>query len=178
MNLGGLAAAVIVLLWVLVSVAPSRRRVEMRSAVDVACSPSAAFELVSDPRNWQRYIPELEVVGAVETPVRPGSVIHARVYNGGDVRDAEEVVTVYEPGRRFATAIPASPHVSSGTYDFAPNEAGTAVTYTFRGRLSPVQSALGGWLFRGRLVERMAQRRGVAMLEIKRLLEGQAASPV
>jgi hypothetical protein len=167
-----------VLAWVLVSITPSMRRVEMQSAVEVACSTAAAFELVSDPRNWQRYIPELEVVGPVEHPVHPGTVIRVRIHSGGNARTAEEIVTIYEPPRSFGTAIPVPPHESSGTYDFAPSVSGTAIAYTFQGSLSPIQSALGGWLLRGRLVKKMARRRGAAMREIKRLLEERSSASV
>jgi hypothetical protein len=169
---------VAVVAWVLISIIPSMRRVEMRSAVEVACSPAAAFDLVSDPRNWGRYFPELEVVGPVEHPVHPGTVIRTKVHLGASALNAEEIVTIYEPARRFGTEIPVPPHASSGTYDFAPSVSGTAIAYTFRGSLSPIQSALGGWLLRGRLVEKMARRRGVAMREIKRLLEERPAGSV
>jgi len=73
---------VVVLAWVLISVTPSMRRVEMQSAVEVSCSPAAAFDLVSDPRNWRRYIPELEVVGPVDHPVHTGTVIRTRIHRG------------------------------------------------------------------------------------------------
>jgi hypothetical protein len=169
---------VAVLAWILVSITPSMRRVEMQSAVDVACSPAAAFDLVSDPRNWRRYIPELEVLGSVEHPVHPGTVIRTRIHRGDTALTAEEIVTIYEPARRFGTEIPVSPHASSGTYDFAPSISGTAIAYTFQGSLSPIQSALGGWLLRGRLVKKMARRRGAAMKEIKRLLEERPSGSV
>ena len=169
---------VVVLAWVLISVTPSMRRVEMQSAVEVSCSPAAAFELVSDPRNWRRYIPELEVVGVVDHPVHPGTVIRTRIHRGDTALNAEEIVTIYEPARCFGTAIPMPPHASSGTYNFAPSVSGTAIAYTFQGSLSPIQSALGGWLLRGRLTKKMERRRGVAMKEIKRLLEERPAGPV
>jgi hypothetical protein len=161
----------VVLAWILVSITPSMRRLEMQSNVEVVCSPAAAFDLVSDPRNWRRYIPELEVVGPVEHPVHPGTVIRTRIHRGDTALNAEEIVTIYEPARRFGTEIPLPPHASSGTYDFAPSVSGTSIAYTFRGSLSPIQSAFGGWLLRGRLVKKMARRRGTAMKEIKRLLE-------
>jgi hypothetical protein len=168
----------IVLAWILVSITPSMRRLEMQSAVEVVCSPAAAFDLVSDPRNWRRYIPELEVVGPVEHPVHPGTVIRTRIHRGDTALNAEEIVTIYEPARRFGTEIPLPAHASSGTYDFAPSVSGTAIAYTFRGSLSPIQSALGGWLLRGRLVKKMARRRGTAMKEIKRLLEERPSGSV
>jgi hypothetical protein len=164
--------------WVLVSIAPAKRRVEMSSSIEVACSPQAAFGLVSDPRNWPKYIPQLEVFGPVDVPVRVGSVIHVKVHSGEAILDADEIVTEFEPGRRFATAIPRSPHASSGGFEFVFSSALTAITYTFRGTLSPLQSALGGWVARRGLVEKMARRRGVAMVEIKRLLEAQEPASV
>lgn len=168
----------VLLAWILFSIAPSRRRVGMQNRIEVACSPEDAFWFVSDPRNWSRYAPELEVVGPVDVPTHLGSVIHCKVHHADAVLDADETVTDFEPGRRFGTAILKSPHDSAGGYEFVPTSHGVAITYTFSGALSPLQAAVGGWLMRGRLVRRMQQRRGVAMAEVKRLLERVVAGSV
>jgi len=167
-----------VIAWVLLSCAPRSRRVEMRASIDVRCDVQAAFELVSNPRNWRLYAPELEVLEPVETPVRAGTLVRARLHYSGRVMEADEIVTVFEPPRRFGTAIPASPHVTTGGYEIVPSGGGTSITYTFRGSLTPLQSFFGGWLLRGRLDRRMKERREIALAEIKRLLEAEPAAPV
>ena len=72
----------LVVVWVLLWVPRGNRTILARSAVEVRCTPQAAFELVSDPNNWPLYVPELELTQPVEVPVRLGTVISDRGFAG------------------------------------------------------------------------------------------------
>ena len=156
--------------WVLVWLPPWMRRVVMSSSIQVASSREAAFDFLSNPNNWSRYLPDIELVEPVELPLHPGSVIRLRLRRGGSVLDGDETVREFERGRRFATRL-LPPLVGSGTYDFSSFEGGTTITYTYRSTLGLSDAVLGVGLRRGRAISRMAARRGTAMKEVKRLLE-------
>lgn len=161
------AAALAYVLW---SVPSSTRRQSYRSAVVVRCTPEDAFALVSNPRNWPRYFPQLEVDEPVDAPSHVGSIIHVRVREGRQVVAADERVTELEAGRRFATAV-VTPHANEGLYEFTPVADGTEIAYSFHGEMTVAQAVLGGAVNRNSLLKRMISQREEGMQRIKQLLE-------
>jgi hypothetical protein len=160
----GLAAA-----WALTWLPTRVRRVDLVSAIEVRCSPQAAFDLVSDPRNWSSYFPQL-TADTGDDPVREGSVINVQLMREDKrVLHAEERVVDYEPGRRFATAIAEVATPATGSYDFEPVAGGTRIVYTYRSLIPLAMALLGG---RIRVRTKMAMRRGRGMARIKQILEG------
>jgi hypothetical protein len=166
----GLAAA-----WFLLWVPTRSRRVDLTAEIEARCSPQAAFDLVSDPRNWSSYFPEL-TAATLDGPIGQGSVIQLQMTRQeGWVVDAEERVTAFEPGRRFATAIIGLPRLATGSYGFEAVAGGTRIIYTYRSVMPLATALLGGRIGLGR---KMAINRGRGMARVKQLLEGEAATSV
>ena len=163
------------LAYVLLSVPSSTRRQSYRSAVVARCTLEDAFALVSNPRNWPRYFPQLEVDEPVDAPPHVGSMVHVRVREGRQVVEADERVTELEAGRRFATAV-VTPHANEGLYEFTPVAGGTEIAYSFHGEMTVAQAVLGGAVNRNGLLKRMISQREEGMQRIKQLLE--APEPV
>jgi Polyketide cyclase / dehydrase and lipid transport len=171
-------AVALVVAWILVWTPRASRRLVMRSAIDVRCTPQAAFELVSNPNHWPLYVPEIELVQPVDVPVRLGTVIHERVRRDGRILlEAEEDVVALEPGKRFGTSVrKAQP--SSGIYEIGPVADGmTHIEYTHRSVLSLPTAILGGALMRGGLGNKMAAGRAKILERIKGLLQEAQGAP-
>lgn len=167
------AAAVIYVLlsvaYVWASVPESRRHLGYLSSVVVQSTPEAAFALVSDPRNWHRFHPEVEAE-AVDMPLHVGSLVWERVTVGRTVVSGQEEVTFFEPGRRFGTALLGGPGTSDD-YEFTPVAGGTQIVYSFRGELTIPQAVLGGVFRRASQLKLMLARRELAMQRIQQILE-------
>lgn len=165
------------LAWALWCVPQPTRRLEYRLQISVRCSPQAAFELVSSPRNWHRYLPELDVLEPVDTPVRAGSLVHTVVRQGWFVISGDEQVIEYEPGRRFGTA-DTSQQPAVGIYEFSPAEGGTEIVWTYWSVMPYSVAVLGGALRRRALIAQFNKRRLRALQAMKALLEAPAPLPV
>jgi hypothetical protein len=162
----------LVIIWVLLWTPSRNRLIVVRTAVQVNCTPQAAFELVSNPTNWSRYAPEIELAQPVEVPVRLGTVIHDRVRRDGKITVvADEEVVALESGARFGTAIQRDPQSSSGVYEFVPTAGGTSIEYTHRSVMSLPAAIFGMALRRASLMKQMSERRAQSLARIKRLLE-------
>ncbi len=169
--------ALVLVAYAVVWIPESMRRLGFESRIAIRRPPQAVFDLVSSPRNWPRYFPEIEVVDAGPLPLKVGDVIHDRVTAGGSVVEAHEVVTDYEPGRRFGTGIP-EPHQTHGVYELTPTAEGTDVTYTMRATLTIYEAWLGSGFRRGSMARRLLAVREPGMRRIKQLLEGADPAPV
>jgi hypothetical protein len=169
----------LVVVWVLVWVPRGNRTILARSAVEVRCTPQAAFELVSDPNNWPLYVPELELTQPVEVPVRLGTVIRDRIRRDGKITvAADEEVVALEPGVQFGTAIQGDPQTSSGIYQFEPATGGTRIEYSHRSLVSLPAAIFGIALRRASIVKQMSDRRAETLARIKALLEEPGATSV
>ena len=173
----GLGLLVVFVAYVLVWVPRTMRWVQYRSSVQARSTPLAAFELVSDPRNWHLYFPQLEVIEPLDKPLHMGSVIHDRVARDGYVIDADEVVVAFDPGRQFGTAI-RKPRRSQGIYEFKEVDGGTEIEYTSWTVLTMAQAVLGVGLRRRSLTSKMIATRAPAMQRIKALLEAPGPATV
>jgi hypothetical protein len=170
----GVGLTALVLAWALVWSLPQLRRIEARSSVQAACTPEAAFALVSDPHSWRLWTPELETVESSDVPVRVGTVVRSRARVQGQLIEMEERVTVFDPPRRCSSELLGVRGVSD-MYEIAATEGGSLITYEWH-FLEPLsQAPFGGALFRRNFVKR---RRKKAMLRIKQLLEDDAAGSV
>jgi hypothetical protein len=164
----GVALTGLLLTWILLCFLPPLRRFEGMSSVWVACSPEAAFTLVSDPQSWQLWTPELDLVESSEVPVRLGTVVHSR----GRIQDrqvlGEERVVVFEPPRRCGSEVLDVQGVAFDQFDMAPTDGGTLVAYRFL-QIYPFSQAVSGgiWGQRKSFTERWRKK----MLRIKQLLE-------
>ncbi len=105
----GLAFAGIAAGWMLLWTPPVRRRIVLTSTIQVRCSPRAAFDFVSNPKNWPQYLSDVEVVRSDE-PIQLGSMVRLRGKRDGEViLEGDERVIAFEPETRFATEIVGSP---------------------------------------------------------------------
>jgi Polyketide cyclase / dehydrase and lipid transport len=162
--------------YVLYTLPEATRRYGYRSSIVVHCTPADAFGLVSDARNWPRYLPEIKVLEPVDVPAHVGSIVHVAVTLSSTSLSADERVVVYEPNIRFGTALIDS--IGDGVYNFNPIEGGTEIAYTSTGTVTIRHALLGSALLRPMLVSRMRARREVAMQAIKSILEAPPAVPV
>jgi hypothetical protein len=166
----GLVYQGLVLAYVAMVVPAPNRRIAYREAIWVRSTPEAAFALVSNPGNWPKYASRIAAAESADSPVRLGSRIHSTVREGSLVVDADETVSVLEPGRRFGTTVlDGTP--AEGVYDLTPSSEGTEVAYTYTGSLTLSHALLSAAVSRGALLQRMAERRREALVAIKRLLE-------
>lgn len=171
----GVAFLCVAAAWLLIWMPTSARRVHLRSEIEVGCNPQAAFDLVSDPRNWSSYFPDL-TAATLDGPIGQGSEIEVSMTRKDErVVQGKERVIAFEPGRRFGTAIMDIPRLATGSYEFEPVAGGTRIVYTFR-TVMPLATALLGARFG--LARRMALNRAGGMARIKHLLEGRAPTPV
>lgn len=169
------AAAVlaVAIAWTVYALVPSRRRIEVRTAIVARTTPEAAFDLVSDPSMWPRYAPDLEIIESPDLPVKVGTVIRDRMHRPSlPPLEVEERVIAFEPGRRFGTTV-VGDRPNSGIYEMREVEGGTEIAYLYSAVLGVPTALLGGAFMRPRLVNRLRSVRRAALERIKRLLEAQ-----
>ena len=166
----------LLVVWILLCSVPSLRRTESRSSIQAACTPEAAFALVTDPGRWRLWTPELELAEPSEVPVGLGTVVRELARVDGRLLEGEDRIVVFDPPRRCGTEVVGAN--SSDMYEIAANEAGTLITYTFRVELPLVISVYGGVFIRRYETKKRLERRGTAMKRIKQLLEEGSARPV
>lgn len=168
---GGLVLFAVFVIWALIWAPERSRRIQMTSSIDVRCAPHTAFAFVSDPNNWPRYIPELELPEPVDVPLSVGATFRDRVARqNAEPFEAEERVIVFEPGSRFGTT---SGHGDSGISEFTPIPGGTRVSYTYRAVVGFAFALWGGMLRRRSMVAEMAANRARINQRLKRVLEEQ-----
>ena len=169
-----LAYAAVSVAYALLWIPPAMRRIGFRAAVVARCTPQAAFDLVSDPGNWPRYWPNLELRQRPTLPLHTGDVIHDRVTTDGLTLDAEELVTDYVPGREFGTSVIGG-RGSRGVYQVSPVDGGMEIAYVYSASLTLPEAWLGNAIKRGALQSRLRANRLAALLRIKHLLEAERA---
>jgi hypothetical protein len=172
---GAIILYALAIVYLLAFVPRSMRRIQFESTIVVRCTPKAAFALVSDPNNWHRYVPELELRAAVRAPVTVGDLIYDRVVVKGSTHDAIERVIAYEPGERFGTQIVGG-HGTTGIYELYAADGGTLVTYRCQATLTLFEAWAGNGFRRGRLAAKLKEVRDPIMQRIKAILEAEAAA--
>ena len=171
----GVALTGLLLVWILLCFLPPLRRFEGGSSIQVACSPEAAFGLVSDPQNWRLWTPELESVESSEVPVRLGTVVHSRGRVQGRLLLGDERLTVFDPPSPCGSEVLDVRGTGSDQYEIAATGGGTLITYKFRQIFPVSQAALGGIFNRRKpFLERWRKK----MQRIKQLLEEGGAGSV
>lgn len=118
------------------------RPLEISDSVVVAVDPGTAYERVSDVTQMGRWSPENTgaVLSGTDTTVRVGTRFVGSNVRRGFRWHTECVVTVADPGRRFAFAVrrfgigkPILPvAIATWEYAFAPVDGGTLVTEIWR----------------------------------------------
>lgn len=169
--------AALVGFYLLYVVPTSRRRIGYRSTVTVRSTPEAAFALISDPHNWPRYLPDLEVVEPIDTPLHVGSVVSERVTSGGQVVDGQDTVTLLEPNRKLGMKGLNTPG-SVDLYELKPLDGGTEISYSVEHLLGVPEAVIGAVLSRGAIVAKLRARREKALQRIKEILEAPPAATV
>ena len=172
----GLIFPVMLAAYVAFALSSSARRQDYRVAIVVSSTPEAAFALVSEPRNWPRYLPQVESVEPRDVPLHAGSTIRYRVRAGQTLLEVEEVVIAFEPGLRFGTGL-ADP-AATGIYELSAGPGGTVIAYSHSGQMPVAQSIITGVFGRKANLGRMIEARQTGMDAIKRLLEAQPAVTV
>lgn len=166
------------LVWSAVWTPPFMRRIVLRAAVRVRCTPHDAFVVVSDPNRWPAYIPNYTVATPVEVPLHVGSEFHVSNRGSRVGVDAVERVIVFEPDARFGTELPENTRSATGVVELKAVETGTEIVYTFRSTISLPSALLGGVFRRKQMLARMAENRRVIHERLKRLLEGEPGANV
>ncbi|HET7338468.1 MAG TPA: SRPBCC family protein [Candidatus Dormibacteraeota bacterium] len=174
-NPGALVVYAAIAVYLLAFVPRTMRRIQFVSTIVVRCTPAAAFALVSDPNNWRRYVPQLELRSPVRTPVQVGDLIYDRMVFPDMTHDAVERVIVSEPGVRFGTQIVGGGHGTTGVYEFAWADGSTHVTYRCHATLTLPEAWLGNGFRRGYITGKMKAARDEVMQRIKLLLEAEPA---
>lgn len=170
------AYAGIALVYIAIWVPPAMRRIGFRTSIVAGCTRNEAFALVSDPRNWHRYFPNLQVFEPIQLPLKVGDLIHDRVDAGSLVLEAWEQVVAAEPGRRFGTAVTPNKRKSSGVYELNDVPGGTEIAYVYDATLMLGEAILGSGPARSSLVGKLLAQREASLQRIKQLLEGQPAA--
>lgn len=173
----GIVLGLLIIGWPLVCTIPRLRSMEVHSRTEVRCTTMSAFELVSDPHNWPKWFPEIELTDPVGVPVHLGSVIHSRVRADRNRVVVTEVVVHFDPGRRFGTRSAGRPNAES-IYEFAGRGLVTDISHTLRARMTILEAVAGGVFARRRIESEIRARRLVAMDRMQALLETPATSPV
>ncbi|HEV2033276.1 MAG TPA: SRPBCC family protein [Candidatus Dormibacteraeota bacterium] len=161
--------------WILLCFLPPLRRIEGRSSVQVACTPEAAFALVSDPQNWRLWTSELEVIELSEVPVRRGTVVHSRMRIAGRLLEGDERVVAFDPPRRCGREVLDVRGAGYDSYEMTATERGTLITYAARFMRPLDRAALGEALRPSNFFEERWKKK---MQRIKQLLEDGAARSV
>lgn len=174
-NPGALILYAALAVYLLAFVPPAMRRLEFVSTMVVRCTPAAAFALVSDPNNWCRYAPQLELSSPVRTPVQVGDLIYDRIVSPDITHYAVERIVVSEPGVRFGTRIVGGGHGTTGVYEFVWADGSTHVTYSCRATLTLPEAWLGNGFRRAYITAKMKSARDDVMQRIKVLLEAEPA---
>ena len=162
-------------LYMLAFVPPAMRRIAFESSVFARCTRRQAFDLVSDPNNWPRYVPELSLRSRVRTPVKLGDLIEDRVVWHGVTHDAVERVIAYEPGERFGTQIVGG-HGTTGEYELFAADGGTLINYRCRATLTLLEAWAGNGFRRGHLAAKLKEARDPIMDRLKNLLEAEPST--
>lgn len=171
----GVAIFALLVAWVVLCMFPPLRRIEGRRSIQVACSPEAAFALLSDPHSWRLWTPELEVVEPSEVPIRLGTVVHGRMRIGGRQLEGDERVVAFDPPRMCASETLNIRGSGYDSYEMTATEGGTFITYTAR-FMRPIDRAALGEAFRSGHF--LTERWRTKMQRIKQLLEEGSAGSV
>ncbi len=117
------------------------RDMQVSDSVVIALDADAIYELVADPTQMPRWSPENQGTSTQVSagPLQVGAVFDGRNKRGGARWTTQCVVTVAEPGRRFAfnvrkigLATPVLPGgIATWDYTLDPVEGGTRVTETW-----------------------------------------------
>jgi uncharacterized protein YndB with AHSA1/START domain len=104
--------------------------------------PDEVFRFFSTPANdpkWRTHVKEIEAAGAPAV----GSRIHQVIAGpGGRGIPADIEITAYEPSTRYAFKVTAGPARPVGEFRFAPNGAGTDLTFTLDAELGGIKKLL------------------------------------
>lgn len=171
-----LVYAVLVGFYLLYAIPGSRRLIAYRLSITVRCAPEAAFAFLSDPHNWPRYLPEVQVIEPVDAPIRVGSRVSERVTLGRRIFEGQDEITLVDPNRKLATRVVGG-H-SADLYEFKPVDSGTQISYSAEHRLSVSEAVIGRVLRRGDIMKRLLSRRETVMQRIKQILEAPPVTTV
>lgn len=170
----GVALTGLLVAWGLLCFLPPLRRMGGSSPIWVACSPAAAFALVSDPHSWVQWTPEIEMVEPTQMPADIGTIVHSRFRIDGRLLEGDDRVVVFDPPWRCGSETLNVGGTGVDLYEMAASDGGTLIKYTFRTFVPPEVAMFGG-VFRGDFFKK---RWKTKMKRIKQLLEDGAAGSV
>jgi polyketide cyclase/dehydrase/lipid transport protein len=176
MSGGDIVLIAALMVYLLVFVPPAMRRIAFESEVVVGCSPDAAFALVSDPNNWPRYVPELQLRAVVRPPLKLGDLIYDRFAARDMTVEGIERVVAFEPGVRFGTQLVSGGHGTTGVYELFRTEGGTRIVFRCETSLTVLEAWAGNGFRRDFLASKLKANRDVTMQRIKGVLEADAAA--
>lgn len=129
--------------WVWWVLRPSGRAIRTHVSVEIRCSPAEAFAVVGDPRQFTRYVEDLELDVPADRKVGVGYRYHVRLRRPhGYVYEGDEEIVEYQPGRLIKERVVGRPPaVGTCTVELAPG--GTRVIYDYESLISVPQALLG-----------------------------------
>lgn len=177
--------AVVVLLAAVIATRPSEFQV--KRAVVMAAPPSVAFAQVADFARWSEWSPWAKLDPAMKTTLSgaPAAAGHAYAWAGNDkVGEGRMTILSTQPGERVEIRLEfLKPWAATNltTFTFAPEDAGTRVTWTMSGHANFMMKAIclfgdmdkmvGGDFERG-----LAAMKGVAEVEAAKAPTGAASA--
>jgi len=154
--------------WVWFVLRPEAREIRTHVAVEIRCTPAAAFAVVGDPRQFGLYVEGLEVDAPGDQEIGVGYRYHCQLRRPeGYIYEGDEEIVEYRPGHLIKEQVVGRPHaVGTCTVELAPG--GTRVIYEYEGLISVPQALLG--LRNSTLISTTAVRQR-AWQRLKALLE-------
>jgi hypothetical protein len=169
----GFSLAAGVVAWVCWVLPRPARVIRTHVTIEIRCEPSAAFDVVGDPRRMGSYIDGLEVEAPANREVGVGYRYHSRFRSkGGYVFEDDQEVVEYHPGRLIKSKVLGRPDTGTSSVELAP--AGTRVIHDFESVVSPEQALLG---LRRKVIRRAIDLRKDAYKRLRELLEAPPGSP-
>jgi Polyketide cyclase / dehydrase and lipid transport len=175
----GLAVIGLTITWIGWCAITPQRHLQSGFVLQVNCSPEAAFGLIADPRNLNRYERREVLIPPFPESNGLGSVRHVRATApNGKVIDADEMVTAYVPPRLLTVTLMGIRHLNEGTYEIEPHDGGTQLRYTYRSSRPISQLLLGNLIDRSKAVAKLQEMWRERSQRLKALLETEAPASV
>jgi hypothetical protein len=162
-------------IWVLLWWPALLRTFTATTTMQFAQDPATVFAFLSDFRNQERYMPNVELVEKLTGgPIGIGTRFLTRVHLADRVFEGVDRVTDYQQDTRYASAVEGSHRNSVGVATFERVPEGTLGSFRFTTTLSYSGALLGSGVRRWHLAERLSAQRRAAWTRVKAILDGDA----
>lgn len=169
--------------WMAIWIPRRWRTRQVQNSVQIAVAPERAFEFVTNPKNWPRYNPDLELVAVTpDGPLVAGSEYVTRTVIPKPLQttshrqvESRHRVSAMAPGSSYTVTWSDQPGLVSRT-DFVPVDSGTRITNTRTMTVSFLEASIGVTLNLPRALAVAREMEDQRNARLKEALE-QAPSP-